>query len=419
MTNEELKAAYQWAKKKYAEIGVDTDKAIDQLSKIRISINCWQGDDVEGFLNKQSLSGGIQVTGNYPGKARTPDELRQDLDFLFTLLPGKYKLNLHAIYADTDEKVSLDKLEPRHFEKWVAWAKEKDLGLDFNPTCFSSPMVNNGFTLSSADEKTRHFWIDHCKACLKIGDYFGKELGQKCVANIWIPDGYKDTPIDYLAPRQRLEDSLDQILETPYDKKNELVAVEAKFFGIGVESYTTGSNEFYVGYATKHQIAVCLDAGHYHPNEFISDKISSVLLYTPELLLHVSRPVNWDSDHVVTFTDELQNIATSLVRNNLIERTHIGLDFFDATINRIAAWTIGTRNMLKALLKAYLEPTEELKEVENKGDFTTRLAVTEELKSYPFGIVFDYYCMKQGVPTGDAWLAKVRDYEKNVLSKRN
>lgn len=413
-----IKEAYELAKKKYASIGVDTDAVLEKLQEIKISINCWQGDDINGFLSKEALTGGIQVTGNYPGKARNAKELREDLEFALHLIPGKHKVNLHSIYADTDEKVELNHLKPEHFKTWVEWAKKNGLGLDFNPTCFSHPMLKDGFTLSSVEEDVRKFWIKHCQDCLKIGEYFGKELGQKCVTNIWVPDGFKDIPYDRLAPRQRLKDSLDEVLSCDYDPQYNLVAVESKVFGIGAESYTTGSNEFVLGYATKNHIAVCLDAGHFHPTEVISDKISSVLLFTDELLLHVSRPVRWDSDHVVILDDELNQIAQALVRNDLLSRTHIGLDYFDATINRIAAWVIGTRNMIKALLKAMLEPTEKLKAIENSANYTDRLAIVEELKTFPFGDVFNYYCAKNHVPTDLKWLDEVHEYEEKVLKER-
>lgn len=412
------KELYELAKKKYESIGVDVEAALEKLSKVRISLHCWQGDDVNGFFNNETLSGGIQVTGNYPGKATTVKQLKDDLTFAFKEIPGHHKLNLHAIYLDTDEKVELDKIEPKHFKGWVDWAKENHVGLDFNPTCFSHPMLKNGFTLSSYDDDVRNFWINHCKQCLKIGDYFGKELNDKCVTNIWVPDGYKDTPYDRLAPRERMNASLSEILSEGYDKQHQLVAVESKVFGIGTESYTTVSNEFALGFAVKNDVAVCLDAGHFHPTEVISDKISSVLLFTDELLLHVSRPVRWDSDHVVCFDDELNQIAQSLVRNNLIERTHIALDYFDATINRVAAWVLGTRNTLKAILKAYLEPTELLKKLENEGDFTSRLVLVEELKTYPLGVIFDHYLEVNGCSTSDEWLKKIKQYEKEVLLKR-
>lgn len=407
---------YELAKNQYEKIGVDVEKALKTLSEIKISIQCWQGDDVNGFVNDESLSGGIQVTGNYPGRARNVKELRQDLEFALKEIPGKHKVNLHAIYLDSKEVVEQDKIEPKHFASWVDWAKKLGLGLDFNPTCFSSPMLKNGFSLSSNDKEVRDYWIRHTKQCLKITEYFSKELNQKSVMNIWIPDGYKDTPIDRLTPRLRYKESLDEILSLPYSKDDVLVAVESKLFGIGAESYTTGSNEFVLGYAVKNNIGVCLDAGHFHPTEVISDKISSVLLFTNELLLHVSRPVRWDSDHVVILDDELFAIAQSLVRNNLIKRTHIGLDYFDATINRVASWIIGTRSMQKALLRALLEPSDYLKELEDKGDFTSRLAIVEELKSYPFGVIYDHFLEMNNCSTN--WLEKVKKYEQEVLLLR-
>ncbi|MEG0693031.1 MAG: L-rhamnose isomerase [Oscillospiraceae bacterium] len=415
----EIKQAYDLAKTAYAKLGVDTDAVMEVIKKIKISLHCWQGDDVSGFLFQGiALSGGIQTTGNYLGKATSVLELRADIEKALSFIPGTHKVNLHAIYADTSEKVNLNELEPRHFASWVDWAKEHGLGLDFNPTCFSHPMAESGFTISSSDKKVQEFWIEHCKCARKIADYFGRELNQKCVTNFWFPDGYKDIPIDREAPRQRMKDGLDQVFAEKYDENYSLDAIESKVFGIGAESYTVGSNEFALGYAATSNKAYCLDAGHFHPTEVISDKISSVLMYTDELLLHVSRPVRWDSDHVVILDDELNAIAQSLVRTNLIERTHIGLDFFDASINRIAAWVIGTRNMIKALMKAYLEPTQLLKMVELKGDYTSRLALTEELKSYPFNAVWDYYCEQMNVPVREAWLKDVKEYEKNVLAKR-
>ncbi len=411
--------SYELAKERYAQTGVDTDAVIEKLGKIKISMNCWQGDDVNGFLFQDvALSGGIQTTGNYPGKATTAAQLKQDMEKALSMIPGKHKVNLHAIYADTEEKVDLDQLEPKHFASWIEWAKKNGLGLDFNPTCFSHPMADSGFTISSADPKVRAFWIEHCKRCRRIADYFGRELGQKCVTNYWFPDGYKDIPVDREAPRKRMMTALDEVFSEEMDPQYNLDAIESKVFGIGAESYTVGSNEFCVGYAVSRGKACCLDAGHYHPTEVISDKIPSVLLFTDELLLHVSRPVRWDSDHVVILDDELNAIAQSLVRNNLIERTHIGLDFFDASINRIACWVIGMRNMQKALLKAMLEPTEEFKKLELEGDYTSRLALTEEQKVMPFGAVWDYFCEKAGVPVGDAWLKEVKQYEKDVLLKR-
>jgi len=413
-----IKERYQIVKEEYAKLGVDTDKALERLSNIAISLHCWQGDDVRGFISGDELSGGIQTTGNYPGRARNVQELRKDIEKVLSLLPGKYKLNLHAIYVDTDEKVELDQIEPRHYEGWVKWAKENNVGLDFNPTCFSHPKAESGFTLSSNDDEIRNFWIEHCKRSRKIGEYFGRELGIPCVTNIWVPDGYKDIPYDRLAPRMRLKDSLDQILEEKIDSRYNIDAMESKVFGIGVESYTVGNNEFYVGYAVQNQTALTLDSGHYHPTEYISDKISSALLFVPHILLHVSRPVRWDSDHVVIFDDELKAIAQEIVRSGEMDRIHIGLDFFDASINRIAAWVIGARNLEKALLYAMLEPTELLKKYELEMDYTSRLGLLETLKSYPFTAVWQKYCLECGVPTGFDWMNEVKEYEKEVLSKR-
>jgi L-rhamnose isomerase len=364
------------------------------------------------------LSGGIMTTGNYPGKARTANELRQDLDETYSLIPGTHRLNLHAIYLETDKKVARNEIEPKHFTGWVDWAKENKHGIDFNPTCFSHPMADDGFTLSHPDAGVRHFWIEHCIACREVGAYFGRELGTPAVTNIWIPDGYKDTPVDRLGPRQRLRDSLDKILAAPIDRQYNLDAVESKLFGIGSESYVVGSHEFYLGYATANQILLCLDSGHFHPTETIADKISAVLLYVPELLLHVSRGVRWDSDHVVTMTDELQAIMGEIVRGGYLERVHLGLDYFDASINRIAAWTIGARNALRALLMAFLEPVEQMRALELAGDYTARLAFLEELKGMPFGAIWDYYCVQQNVPVGMAYLDEIRAYEKGVLARR-
>ena len=414
-----IEKAYELAKEQYAAIGVDTDAVLEQLQKAVISMHCWQGDDVGGFLFKDiALSGGIQTTGNYPGKANSAEELRADINKAMSLIPGRQKLNLHAIYADTTEKVDLDALEPHHFESWVQWAKEQKTGLDFNPTCFSHPMADSGFTISSADKAVRDFWIRHCKQSRKIANYFGEQLGDTAVTNFWFPDGYKDIPIDREAPRYRMMTALDEVFADQYDEKNTRDALESKVFGIGAESYTVGSNEFCLGYAVSRRKMYCLDAGHFHPTEVISDKIPSTLLFTDRLLLHVSRPVRWDSDHVVIMDDELLAIAQSLVRTGLIDRTYIGLDFFDASINRIAAWVIGTRNMQKALLRAMLEPTEALKKIELEGDYTARLALTEEYKTYPFGAVWDYFCFKNNVPVQANWLAEVRRYEKEVLAKR-
>lgn len=412
--------AYALAKERYAALNVDTEKALSELAKIAISLHCWQGDDVVGFEDpNRGLSGGIMATGNYPGKARTAAELRQDLDLAYSLIPGTHRLNLHAIYLEADKKVPRNEIEPQHFAGWSAWAKENNHGIDFNPTCFSHPLADDGFTLAHQDAGIRQFWIEHCIASREIGAYFGRELGSTAVTNIWIPDGYKDTPVDRTAPRQRLKESLDAVLTKPIDPAHNLDAVESKLFGIGSESYVVGSHEFYLGYATANQKLLCLDAGHFHPTETIADKISSALLYVPELLLHVSRGVRWDSDHVVTLTDDLQAIMQEIVRGRYLDRVHIGLDFFDASINRVAAWTIGTRNTIKALLMALLEPTAQLQVLEKSGDYTARLALLEELKGLPFGAVWDYYCLKQGVPVGIAYLDEIRTYEEQVLVQRS
>ncbi|RKP56866.1 L-rhamnose isomerase [Cohnella endophytica] len=410
---------YESAKQQYAKHGIDVDQALEQLEKIKISMHCWQGDDVRGFLNKdQALTGGISVTGNYPGAAGTPEELRSDLEKAFSLIPGKHKVNLHAIYVDTDEKVELDQLQPKHFQKWVDWAKEQGLGMDFNPTCFSHEKSKDGFTLSHPDPDIRRFWIDHCKASRKIGAYIGEQLGQTCVTNVWVPDGFKDAPVDRMAPRQRLKDSLDEVFSEELNPAHNLDAVESKLFGIGSEAYVVGSHEFYMGYGLQNNKLICLDAGHFHPTEVISNKLSSLALFADGILLHVSRPMRWDSDHVVTLDDELIDIGRELVRGDLLGKTHIGLDFFDASINRVAAWVIGTRNTIKALLRGMLDPVETLKKAELAGDYTTRLALTEEFKSYPFGAVWDYYCEKMGVPVREEWLADVKAYEQDVLLKR-
>ncbi|MBN2133291.1 MAG: L-rhamnose isomerase [Sedimentisphaerales bacterium] len=415
---QKIEQTYELARERYAELGVDTSKAIERLRAIAISLHCWQGDDVGGFEGDTELSGGIVATGAYPGKARTADELRTDFEKALSLIPGKHRMNLHAMYAEAKGKADRNELEPGHFAAWVQWAKANGLGMDFNGTYFSHPKADSGFTLSSADEGIRKFWVEHGIACRKIGTYMGKELGTPCVTNVWIPDGYKDIPIDRLGPRRRLADSLDQIFAEKIDPQVHLDAVESKLFGIGAESYTVGSHEFYLGYATSRQMLLCLDAGHYHPTEVISEKISSVLMFVPELLLHVSRPVRWDSDHVVILDDELRAIAQELVRHDFLGRVHIGLDFFDASINRIAAWVTGTRCMIKALLIALLEPVETLKQMEAEGDFTSRLALLEELKTLPLGAVWDYYCLKSEVPVGPSWLAEVKTYENDVLSKR-
>ncbi|GLR09306.1 L-rhamnose isomerase [Mixta theicola] len=411
--------AFELAKQRYADNGVDVEAAMNQLDTIPVSMHCWQGDDVRGFENPQgALTGGIQATGNYPGRARNALELRADVDVALGLIPGPKRFNLHAIYLESDGPVDRNEIEPQHFANWVTWAKERQLGLDFNPTCFSHPLSADGFTLSHEDDHIRQFWIDHCKASRKVSAWFGEQLGTPSVMNIWVPDGMKDLTVDRLAPRQRLMQALDEVLAEKLDPAHHIDAVESKLFGIGAESYTVGSNEFYLGYATSRQTALTLDAGHFHPTEMISDKISTVMLYVPRLLLHVSRPVRWDSDHVVLLDDETQAIAHEIVRQKLFDKVHIGLDFFDASINRIAAWVIGTRNAKKALLRALLEPTDKLRAIESAGDYTTRLALLEEQKSLPWQAVWESYCLRHDVPADAGWLRNVRDYEEQILSQR-
>lgn len=416
-----IEQAYQMARERYTELGIDTDKALKQLAGIPVSMHCWQGDDVGGFetVGAELSGGGIQTTGNYPGKARTIDELRTDIEKVLSMVPGKHRLNLHACYLDNGGKfVDRNEITPAHFQSWIDWAKANGLGMDFNPTYFSHPKAADGFTLSHADKGIRNFWIEHGIACRKIAAAMGKQLGSPSVVNEWVPDGYKDIPADRWGPRQRLAEALDTVFAEKFDPTIELDAVESKLFGIGAESYTVGSHEFYMGYAVSRQKLLCLDAGHYHPTEMISDKISAVMTFVPELLLHVSRPVRWDSDHVIVLDDELRAIAREIILSGKVEKIHIGLDFFDASINRVAAWVIGMRNMLKALLLALLEPSESLKQMELAGDYTSRLATLEELKTLPFGAVWDYACLQAGVPVGPAWLDDVKAYEKQVLSKR-
>ncbi|HEX2985594.1 MAG TPA: L-rhamnose isomerase [Caproiciproducens sp.] len=410
---------YSEAKKAYAHLGIDTDEAIEKLSHVKISIHCWQGDDVGGFEDFGGAGDGIATTGNYPGKATTPEQLMADLDKALSLIPGKNKINLHAIYAITGgEKVDRSELKPEHFKKWVEFAKKRGLGIDFNPTLFSSPMVKNGLTLSSPDPEIRKYWIKHCKACRTIAEYFGKELGQPCLNNIWIPDGMKDIPGDRLGPRKRLKESLDEIFAQKVDERYVIDTVESKVFALGVESYTVGSHEFYMNYAAKNNKLCLLDTGHFHPTEVVSDKISSMLLFSDKVALHVSRPVRWDSDHVVIFDDELKEIAKEIVRNDALDRVLIALDFFDASINRVAAWVIGTRNMQKALLYAMLMPNAKLKEMQDQANFTELLVMNEEMKTYPFGDVWNYFCEKSQVPVAESWFQSVKEYETNVLSKR-
>jgi L-rhamnose isomerase len=414
-----IQSAYQLAKERYAALNVDTDQALATLEKVSISLHCWQGDDVGGFENPEGeLTGGIAATGNYPGKARTADELRRDLDVVYGLLPGSHRLNLHAIYLEADQKVDRNAIEPRHFSAWKDWAKANSHGVDFNPTCFSHPKSVDGFTLAHRDKSIRQFWVEHCIASRRIGEYLGKELGTPAVTNIWIPDGYKDSPADRRTPRELLCESLDLVLAEKIDSRYNLDAVEPKLFGIGSESYVVGSMEFYLAYAVSRNILLTLDAGHFHPTETIADKISSLLLYLDQLLLHVSRGVRWDSDHVVTFNDDLQAITQEIVRNDALERIHVGLDYFDASINRVAAWTIGARNTLRALLMALLEPREMLRQFETEGDFSSRLALLEELKSMPFSAVWDYHCLHKNVPVGMDFMNVIKDYEKNELSRR-
>ncbi len=414
-----IEQAFELAKQRYADIGVDVEQAMARLDSVPVSMHCWQGDDVRGFENPQgALTGGIQATGNYPGKARNAAELRADLEKAMSLIPGPKRLNLHAIYLESESPVDRDAIEPKHFASWVEWAKQQKLGLDFNPSCFSHPLSADGFTLSHADKAIRQFWIDHCKASRRVSAYFGEQLGTPSVMNIWVPDGMKDLTVDRLAPRQRLLSALDEVIAEKLSPQHHIDAVESKLFGIGAESYTVGSNEFFMGYATSRQTALTLDAGHFHPTEVISDKISTAMLYVPRLLLHVSRPVRWDSDHVVLLDDETQAIASEIVRHQLFDKVHIGLDFFDASINRIAAWVIGTRNTKKALLRALLEPTDALRQSEAAGDYTARLALLEEQKSLPWQAVWEAWCLRHDVPADTSWLSDVRHYEKQILNQR-
>ena len=410
--------SYIEAKKKYAKYGIDTEKAIEMLSNVSISVHCWQGDDVVGFDSREAASGGIQATGNYPGKASTPEELMADYDKAFSLIGGKKKLNLHASYAifDDGEAVGRDKIEPKHFKRWVDFAKERGMGIDFNPTFFSHPMVKDGLTLSSPDEEVSKYWINHGKACLKIAEYFAEETGIPCVMNIWIPDGYKDIPADRLSPRARFKASLDEILNTPYNKEKVYVTLESKVFGIGVESYTVGSAEFCLSYSDYKGITPLMDNGHYHPTEVVSDKISSLLLFNEKIALHVTRAVRWDSDHVVIFDDETKEIAKEIVRNNALDRVFIATDYFDASINRISAWVTGVRNVQKALLFALLQPDAELKRLQNENSFTDIIYLSEEMKTMPFGDVWEEFLSRAGVPAN--YLAPIKEYEREVLLKR-
>jgi L-rhamnose isomerase len=411
--------AYSLAREAFAANGVDTEAALARLDRIPISLHCWQGDDVRGFESPDGpLTGGIQTTGNYPGRARNADELRADADLAMAQIPGPKRFNLHAIYLEAARPVERDQIRPEHFQRWVDWAKERDLGLDFNPSCFSHRLSEQNQTLSHADPGIRRFWIDHGKACRTVSAHFGKSLGTPSVMNIWVPDGSKDQPLDRFGPRRRLLEALDEIIARPIPHEFHRDAVEGKLFGIGAEAYTVGSHEFYLAYALSRKLMLCLDAGHFHPTEIISDKLSAILLFLDRILLHVTRAVRWDSDHVVVLDDETQAIANELVRGGVLDRVSIGLDFFDASINRVAAWVIGTRSMRKALLRALLEPRDLLADAEARGDTTARLAMFEEHKSMPWTAVWDYYCETRGVPVGLGWLDRVRAYERDVMTKR-
>ena len=420
MSDNRIFKAFELAKENYSEIGVDVNKAIELLDGTPISLHCWQGDDVTGFEDLDSeLTGGIMATGNYPGKARGPAQLRADLEMAMKMIPGEQKVNVQANYMEAGKRIDRNEILPEHYEEWASWAAAQGIGLDFNSTFFSHEKSAEGFTLSSADENIRKFWVEHAKRARKVGEYFGKKTGKTCMLNHWIPDGYKDNPVDMLAPRQRLVQSLDEIFSEKIDPKYNKDGIESKLFGIGSEAYVTGSNEFYSCYAATHRdVMITLDAGHYHPTEVISAKISSFLCFMDEILLHVSRPVRWDSDHVVILDDELMAIMSQIVRCGALDRVHIALDYFDASINRIAAWVVGTRNAQKALLKALLEPVALLKALELEGDYTSRLALVEEYKTLPFGAVYDYYCAQKSVPVGEAWLAEIKKYERDVLLKR-
>ena len=412
---------YESAKEIYAKLGVDTDLAIKKLKEIPVSLHCWQGDDVIGFDHDGPLTGGIQTTGNYPGKARTPEELMQDMDKVMSLCPGKKKLNIHACYAifEDGEYANRDKLEPKHFEKWVEFAKERNMGIDFNPTFFSHPKVKDGLTLSSPDEETRKFWVDHGKACIRISEYFAKETGVPCVMNIWIGDGYKDIPADRMGPRMRYKQSIEEILAEPYDKALVKPCVESKVFGIGVEAYTVGSAEFTLTFAATHEGCLPLmDNGHYHPTEVVSDKIPALLAFFPEIALHITRPIRWDSDHVVLFDDETREMAKEIVRCDALDRVYMALDYFDASINRISAWTVGFRNWQKALLNALCTPNKLLKNLQDKNELTELQVVQDELKTMPFGDIWEEYCRQCGVKADREWFDEIKKYESEVLSKR-
>jgi len=421
MNVEKIKDAYTFVRQKYADIGVETDKAIQTLGNVSLSLPCWQGDDVRGFEMSDSPSrgGGIQATGNYPGKARTLEELRMDLDKAFSLIPGSKRLNLHAMYGDFGEKpVDRNEIEPKHYKSWVDWAKQRNIKLDFNATCFSHPMAESGFTLSSKDKKIRGFWIEHVRRCRAISAHMGQSLESPCIHNLWIPDGTKDSPMDRWTHRALLKEALDEIYAEKYRPAEMKDSMESKLFGIGSESFVVGSHEFYMGYAFSKGIMLCLDLGHYHPTESIGDKISAILQFSEELLLHLSRGVRWDSDHVVTLNDEVRSLSEEIVRSSVLERVHFALDFFDASMNRVGAWVIGARATLKSVLIALLEPRKKLQEFEDAGNYFARLALLEELKTLPFGAVWDYFCLTMDVPSSESWIEEIDRYETEVLSKR-
>ncbi len=409
-------SAYEIARDRYADLGVDAESALNTLSTVPISLHCWQGDDVAGFEGDTTLGGGLAVTGDYPGKARNADELRQDLRKALDLIPGSHRLNLHAMYGEFDQPTDRDAIEPKHFQRWIDWCKSNNLGFDFNPTCFSHPNAATGFTLSHEDPEIREFWIEHCRLCREIGQYAAEQLESDCVVNVWIPDGMKDTPADRRIFRERLVESLDEVFDQPFESV--LDSVESKLFGIGSESYVVGSHEFYFGYAVSRGKLLCLDAGHYHPTESIADKITSCLTFLDEILLHVSRGVRWDSDHVVVFNDDLLNIAREIVVNDYFDRVHVGLDYFDASINRVGAWVVGARAIQEALLVALLEPTDTLRSHESSGDYTSRLALQEQLKSLPWGSVWDEFCSRNSVPSEGGWMKEIKAYESQVLAGR-
>ena len=419
MKEERILKGFEYAKDVYADLGVDVDEAMEKIDSIPVSMHSWQGDDLIGFDGIGELTGGIATTGNYFGRARTPDELKADIDFSMSKIPGTLRVNLHACHAEKNgKKVDRDEYTADMFAGWIDWAKDRKIGLDFNPTFFSHPMMDGDFSLASRDQKKRRFWVEHGKRCREIGFEFGMQLGTPSIVNYWMPDGYKDVPADTSYLRALMIKSLDEIFEEKLNKEYVIESVESKLFGLGLESYTVASHEFSLGYAITRDKLYCLDAGHFHPTETISSKLSSILQYVDELMLHVSRGVRWDSDHVVAWDDELQNIMSEIVHNNYTEKVHIGLDYFDASINRIACWVIGVRNSRKALLKAALSPMDKIKQCEAEGDYTSRLSLLEENKSLPFAPVWDYYCMKNGVRVGKEWLNDVKQYEKDILSKR-